>query len=169
MSVIADIGWGRYRQYEGPFYRGEHRFVLPEDHQRHDRILAVTTATEGGRYDAINMYDEAAPEGRLPEPEYADDAQRAEEEDEREERDEAQGLDADLAEEVMNLVEDQETDLTRTILVAVEDPEAGSMKTHLRLGSARMAMQPDPLLVKQLKRIFNEQESLVRRARRRRT
>ena len=57
MSVIADIGWGRYRQYEGPFYRGEHRFVLPEDHQRHDRILAVTTATEGGRYDAINMYD----------------------------------------------------------------------------------------------------------------
>jgi hypothetical protein len=116
--------------------------------------------------DAINMYDEAAPEGRLPDPEQGDEGERDQEE--REEREDQQGLAPDLAEEVMNRVEDQEVDVTRTILVAVEDPEAGSMKTHIRLGSARMAMQPDPLLVKQLKRIFNEQESLVRRVRRRR-
>jgi Mg-chelatase subunit ChlD len=42
------------------------------------------------------------------------------------------------------------------------------MRTRVRQGTARMAVQPDPLLVKQLKRIFSEQESLVRRARRRR-
>ncbi len=115
--------------------------------------------------DAINMFDEAAPEGRLPEPENTDEAERENEGDKREE---TQGLEPDLAEEVMKLVEDQETDLTRTILVAVEDPEAGSMRTRVRQGTARMAMQPDPLLVRQLKRIFSEQESLVRRVRRRR-
>ena len=72
--------------------------------------------------DAIHMFDEAAPEGRLPEPENTDEGER---EDEGDEREEDQGLEPDLAEEVMNLVEDHETDLTRTILVAVEDPEAG--------------------------------------------
>ncbi len=115
--------------------------------------------------DAINLFDEAAPHGRLPDPEDTDEGERENEGDEREE---ARGLDPDLAEEVMNLVEDHETDLTRTILVAVEDPEAGSMRTRTRQGTARMAAHPDPLLVKQLKRIFSEQESLVRRARRRR-
>ncbi|MGW8323113.1 MAG: vWA domain-containing protein, partial [Thermodesulfobacteriota bacterium] len=115
--------------------------------------------------DAINLFDEAAQQGRLPDAEDTDEGER---ENEREEREGVQGLEPDLAEEVMNLVEDQETDLTRTILVAVEDPEAGSMRTRVRQGTARMAMQPDPLLVKQLKKIFNEQASLVRRARRRR-
>jgi hypothetical protein len=115
--------------------------------------------------DAIHLFDEAAPEGRLPEPEDTDQGKR---EDEGGERQEAQGLEPDLAQEVMKFVEDQETDLTRTILVAVEDPEAGSMRTLVRQGSARMAVQPDPLIVKQLKRIFSEQDSLVRRARRRR-
>ncbi len=115
--------------------------------------------------DAINLFDEAAPEGRLPDPERPE---KEESESDREESEEAAGLDPDLAEEVTNLVEDSETDLTRTILVAVEDPEAGSMRTRLKQGTARMAAQPDPLLVKQLRKIFNEQESLVRRARRRR-
>ncbi len=115
--------------------------------------------------DAVNMYDEAASRGRLPEPPERKEADR-----EQEERggEETRGLDPDLAEEVTKLVEESETDLTRVILAAVEDPEAGSMKTRTRLGTARMAVQPDPLLVKQLRRIFTEQESLVRRARRRR-
>jgi hypothetical protein len=57
MATTDDIGWGSYRQYEGPFYRGKHRFVLPEEPTENDKVLAVVTATEGGRYDAINMYD----------------------------------------------------------------------------------------------------------------
>ncbi len=57
MATAQDIQWGRYRHFEGPFYRGKHRYNLPSPVNDNDRILAVITATEGGRYDAINMYD----------------------------------------------------------------------------------------------------------------
>jgi hypothetical protein len=59
MTSLSDIGWGRYRNFEGPFYRGSFKFNMPttpsvgEDYKR----LAVITATEGGCFDAINMYD----------------------------------------------------------------------------------------------------------------
>ncbi len=57
MVRADDIGWGRYGTYEGPFFRG----VLPFDGTRvptfEDKVVAVITATEGGHYDAINMYD----------------------------------------------------------------------------------------------------------------
>ena len=115
--------------------------------------------------DAINLFDEAAPQGRLPPPE---DTEEREREDEGRGEEEAAGLAPELAEEVRNLIEESETDLTRTILVAVEDPEAGSMKTRVRQGTARMAVQPDPLLVRHLRKIFKDQESLIRQARRRR-
>jgi len=52
-----DIGWGAYGGYEGPFFRGRHRYVVPDEPSLSDKILAVITATEGGAYDAINMYD----------------------------------------------------------------------------------------------------------------
>jgi hypothetical protein len=51
------IKWGTYQLYEGPYYRGTHAYVVPEAHDELDVWLAVITATEGGRYDAINMYD----------------------------------------------------------------------------------------------------------------
>lgn len=57
MATVEDIKWSAYLQYEGPFYRGKHPFVLPLRATEDDKILAVVTATEGGRYDAINMYD----------------------------------------------------------------------------------------------------------------
>jgi hypothetical protein len=119
----------------------------------------------GSSPDAIRLFDEAARERRLPNPQKRDEQ---EEKSEGGETGHSTGLDPELAEEVMKLVEENETDLTRTLLAAVEDPEAGSMKTRIRLGTARMAVQPDPLLVKHLRRIFTEQESLIRRARRRR-
>lgn len=53
----ADIKWGRYRNFEGPFYRGKHPFVLPSDHSKADEIVAVVTATEGGHYESYNGYD----------------------------------------------------------------------------------------------------------------
>jgi hypothetical protein len=114
---------------------------------------------------AIPLFDEAARERRLPNPQKRD---AREDESEGGETEHFSGLDQELAEEVMKLVEEGETDVTRTLLVAVEDPEAGSMRTRVRLGTARMAVQPDPLLVKQLRRVFTEQESRIRRARRRR-
>ncbi len=59
MAKVEEIGWGSYRQYEGPFYRGKHPFVAPEPEKGtlEEVTLAVVTATEGGCYDAWNGYD----------------------------------------------------------------------------------------------------------------
>lgn len=54
---IRDIGWSRYRDFEGPFTLGTERYELPDDPTDDDRIMAVITATEGGRWNAVNMYD----------------------------------------------------------------------------------------------------------------
>jgi hypothetical protein len=52
-----DIGWGSYMQYEGPFFRGVEKYTTPSDPTEAQKWVAVLTATESGRYDAINMYD----------------------------------------------------------------------------------------------------------------
>lgn len=57
MVDAKDIGWGSYKEFEGPFFRGSAAFVLPSSPVEADRILAVITATEGGHYDAYNGYD----------------------------------------------------------------------------------------------------------------
>lgn len=57
MATSADIKWSAYRSFEGPFYLGKCRYVLPEVSTENERFIAVITATEGGRFDAINMYD----------------------------------------------------------------------------------------------------------------
>lgn len=57
MARVEDIGWGSYRQYEGPFYRGVTPFVLPASPSWADKVLAVSSSTEGGKYDAYNGYD----------------------------------------------------------------------------------------------------------------
>jgi hypothetical protein len=57
MITEADIGWGAYRTFEGPFYRGKQKFLTPANPDFLDKTLTVLTATEGGTYDAINMYD----------------------------------------------------------------------------------------------------------------
>jgi len=53
----AQIKWSSYTSYEGPFFLGVRRFTLPANPDDSDKLLAVITATEGGHYDAINMYD----------------------------------------------------------------------------------------------------------------
>lgn len=58
MSVTSgNIGWSSFSSFEGPFFGGRQRYVLPENPSENDRIMAVVTAAEGGHYDAINMYD----------------------------------------------------------------------------------------------------------------
>lgn len=57
MVNVSDIKWGHYRDYEGPFYRGNQPYVLPPNPSLEQRYLDVITATEGGTYNAINMYD----------------------------------------------------------------------------------------------------------------
>lgn len=50
------ILWGKYLEYEGPFYMGIKNYSLPEKHELSDRILYAISATEG-KFDSINMYD----------------------------------------------------------------------------------------------------------------
>lgn len=57
MVKISDIGFGRYKGFEGPYFRGSLPYVIPENPTEDDRRLRVTTSTEGATYDAINMYD----------------------------------------------------------------------------------------------------------------
>lgn len=57
MTTSSVIGWGSYDKYEGPFFRGSIRYTAPTQPDFMDKVLAVLTVTEGGCYDAINMYD----------------------------------------------------------------------------------------------------------------
>ncbi len=58
MIATTQVGWTGYQQYEGPWFRG--LYGLPAvglTASFEEKILAVITATEGGHFDAINMYD----------------------------------------------------------------------------------------------------------------
>ena len=111
--------------------------------------------------DDINMFDEAGPKAELPDEE---DNKEAKEEGENQ----ANGaLEWDLAEEVRSIMEEGETDLTRAIAVAVHDPEARPIETIIKRGETRSNVRPDELQIRRLMRIFREQETLIRRSRRR--
>jgi len=51
------IGWGKYQAFEGPYYWGSQKFVLPPNPTENQKILGVVTQTEGGAADAVNAYD----------------------------------------------------------------------------------------------------------------
>ena len=57
MTELTEIGWGKYKQFEGPYFIGTHKFRLPAEATEEEKILAVITATEGGHWDAYNGYD----------------------------------------------------------------------------------------------------------------
>lgn len=57
MTAAVNIGWSSYLSYEGPFYGGTQKFVLSPNPTDNQKLLAVITSTEGGHFDAINMYD----------------------------------------------------------------------------------------------------------------
>lgn len=57
MVSAASIGWGSYQNYEGPWYKGKCPYILPGSPSEDEKVMAVITATEGGKYDAFNGYD----------------------------------------------------------------------------------------------------------------
>jgi hypothetical protein len=57
MATAEEVSWGKYREFEGPFYRGKHGFAAQANPSAENKILAVITATEGGHWDAYNGYD----------------------------------------------------------------------------------------------------------------
>jgi len=57
MVSAAAIGWGSYGAYEGPYHKGKCPYVLPGSPSEDEKVMAVITATEGGKFDAFNGYD----------------------------------------------------------------------------------------------------------------
>jgi hypothetical protein len=57
VATIGDVRWGGYKEFEGAYFLGTKRFVLPAVADDNHRILDVITTTEGGTADAINAYD----------------------------------------------------------------------------------------------------------------
>lgn len=58
MGITLDkVRWGKYKQYEGPYCHGERKFILPKVPSLSDKLIYVITQTEGGTYDAVNLYD----------------------------------------------------------------------------------------------------------------
>lgn len=56
------MGWGKYNGYEGPMILGSAPVAtaigpLTRELSVEKKLMAVITATEGGKFDAINMYD----------------------------------------------------------------------------------------------------------------
>lgn len=59
MRIItpSEVSWGRYRDREGPFFRGDVKYTLPRNPDEFDKIISVVTSTESGMWNAVNGYD----------------------------------------------------------------------------------------------------------------
>jgi hypothetical protein len=57
MTSVANIRWGKYKNWEGPYFGGSKKYILPVSPTPGQRAFDVITRTEGGAPDAINMYD----------------------------------------------------------------------------------------------------------------
>jgi len=57
MSDQKTVIWSSYENFSGPMIIGVHKFVLPDNPSWEEKLVAVITATEGGHYDSVNMYD----------------------------------------------------------------------------------------------------------------
>lgn len=61
MITVAQIGWSRYHNQEGPFFGGDFKALKVPPADREDtfakKVLAITAAAEGGSWSSINMYD----------------------------------------------------------------------------------------------------------------
>ena len=148
---------GRRREARAEFYVRALRGLYDEVISRWDIF------EPGDEEDAVNLRDEAAPPGELPEPEEGEEEEKGESE-----AAETGGLSPELAEEVERILEEGDQDLSRQVSLAVADPEARAMPTRFRKGRALSSVRPDPLTVARLRRIFARREDALARARRRR-
>ena len=57
MTTTADIKWGKYDVYEGPYFWGSVPVTVSATPTDAEKTLLVVTSTEGGKWDAVNMYD----------------------------------------------------------------------------------------------------------------
>lgn len=111
--------------------------------------------------DAVNIEDEAGAKIKKP------DTREKKEEDAGQDGEEGKptGLDEELAAEVSFKLDEGESDLTQHISVAVEDPRAKAMNTIFTRAVAKCNLNPNQSQVERLRRIFQIQKTMARRAR----
>jgi len=110
--------------------------------------------------DAINMLNEADAK--------ADPSDGENNKEAKEGENQATGaLEWDLAEEVRSIMEEGETNLTRDVAVATHEAGARPIETIIKSSEIRSNIRPDELQIQRLKKIFKDQESLIKRSRRR--
>lgn len=56
MTTPADIKWGSYKSWEGPWFRGTQRLTMVANPSPAFKRVYVSSSSEGG-FDSINMYD----------------------------------------------------------------------------------------------------------------
>ena len=132
--------------------------------------------------DAVKIRDEAGPKSEKPEesaekkgkPEKSEAKEEISEERETKEENSAQndnvkekpaGLDEELAAQVSFKLEEGESDLTQHMSVAIEDPRVKAINTIFTRAAAKCNLSADQLQMERLKRIFQTQKTMVRRAR----
>jgi hypothetical protein len=112
--------------------------------------------------DAIKLRDEAGPKSKKPE----ESEETKENPDQKESKKEKPAaLDEELAAQVSFKLEEGESDLTQHVSVAIEDPRAKAMNTIFTRAVAKCDLSANQLQVDRLKRIFQTQKSMVKRAR----
>lgn len=54
---MSDVKWVKFKDREGPVVHGSIEYSCPEMPSEDERILSIVAKAEGGRFDAVNMYD----------------------------------------------------------------------------------------------------------------
>jgi hypothetical protein len=54
---VSETRWGQYKSWEGPWTPGTCAVLAPANPTEDEKVLLVVTATEGGKWDAVNAYD----------------------------------------------------------------------------------------------------------------
>jgi hypothetical protein len=116
--------------------------------------------------DAVNLYDEGGPKARidLMEDDDPNDQPKDLPEDQKQS---GSGLDPKLAEDVRTIL-DERSIIRQSIAVAVQEPGARPMETRIQNGRVKSDIPPDIVQVLRMKKIFQKQETLVRRVKRKR-
>jgi hypothetical protein len=53
----SEVRWAKYKKFEGPMYPGKIPYSVPPNPDFGDKCVRIVAAAEGGKYDAVNMYD----------------------------------------------------------------------------------------------------------------
>lgn len=121
--------------------------------------------------EGVNIYDEGSPnKARIPElkgkKEENSDGD-VDIDDPKEKEEESPGLEEELAAEISSKLEEGESNLTQNISVAINDPRTPQMNTIFSRALAKCNVSADQSHVRRLKRIFQRQQAVIRRSKKR--